>query len=110
MKITFFLNNKDAVEAWKLGCQFVAINFQRLDFDGMKYINTFYDDSFILKPSNLRKIIPEDEIEEPVQQIEYPNIDFNKVIENPIEKYPQFSFRTIKKPIMYGVVSKNTIV
>lgn len=101
----FFPDNKDAVEAWKLGCQFVAINFQRIDFDGMKYINTFYDDSFILKPSNLRNTIQEEEIEEHVREIEYPNIDFNKVIQNPIQKYPQFSFKTIKKPIMYGTVS-----
>ena len=71
----------------------------------MQYINKFYDDSFILKPSNLRTIIAEDEIEEYNPPIEYPNIDFNKILDDPISKFFQFSFKTIKNPIMYGIVS-----
>jgi hypothetical protein len=46
--------NYDPTNAWNLGCQFVAMNFQSVDKNMDKYINKFRRQAFVLKPKNLR--------------------------------------------------------
>ena len=50
----FFNFNFDPEHAWNLGCQFVCMNFQKLDFNLKKYMKKFNKYSIIQKPSNLR--------------------------------------------------------
>lgn len=52
----FWTNNYDPLPAWKLGCQFVAMNYQKVDQMMDKYITTkFRNKSFVLKPKYLRE-------------------------------------------------------
>lgn len=46
--------NYDPNEAWRYGCQFVAMNFQKVDEHMDKYISKFKNKSFIPKPPSLR--------------------------------------------------------
>ena len=50
----FFTYNRDPTTAWKLGCQFVCMNFQSIDREMDKYITKFRYQSFVLKPKHLR--------------------------------------------------------
>jgi hypothetical protein len=50
----FMTNNYDPQEAWRYGCQFVAMNFQKVDTHMDKYISKFKNKSFIPKPPSLR--------------------------------------------------------
>ena len=94
----FFPQNKDPENAWLLGCQFLAINFQKIDFEGMKYINSFYDDSFLLKPSNLRRTIKEEEdFGYGKQMLGNTNIKWDKVLDNTLVDFSQFTLRSVKK-------------
>ena len=47
-------SNYDPTNAWNLGCQFVSMNFQKMDISMDKYINKFKNKAFILKPQSLR--------------------------------------------------------
>jgi len=46
--------NYDPTNAWKLGCQFVAVNFQKIDKNMDIYVNKFKNRAFVLKPKSLR--------------------------------------------------------
>lgn len=46
--------NYEPKEAWKKGCQFVAMNYQKVDSGMNHYIEKFRNKSFVLKPPNLR--------------------------------------------------------
>lgn len=46
--------NYDPTNAWKLGCQFVAVNFQKIDKNMDTYVNKFKNRAFVLKPKSLR--------------------------------------------------------
>jgi hypothetical protein len=48
--------NFDPEKSWNLGCQFVAMNFQKMDTNMDKYINKFRNKAFILKPQSLRNL------------------------------------------------------
>lgn len=50
----FMTTNYDPIEPWKLGCQFVEMNFHKIDSNMDKYIEKFKNKSFILKPPHLR--------------------------------------------------------
>lgn len=50
----FFNFNFDPEGAWGLGCQFVCMNFQKLDYNLKKYMTKFKKYSILHKPSNLR--------------------------------------------------------
>ena len=50
----FFNYNYDPELAWNLGCQFVCMNFQKIDYNLKKYMKKFKKYSILLKPSNLR--------------------------------------------------------
>jgi hypothetical protein len=50
----FLTRNYDPDNAWKLGCQFVSMNFQLMDTNMDKYINKFKKRAFVLKPRYLR--------------------------------------------------------
>lgn len=50
----FFTTNYDPDLAWRYGCQFVAMNFQKIDKNMDKYIEKFKNKSFVLKPPKLR--------------------------------------------------------
>ena len=53
----FFNFNYDPDRAWELGCQFVCMNFQKIDYNlKKKYMKKFRNFSFVLKPTNLRYI------------------------------------------------------
>ena len=52
----FFNFNYDPENAWNLGCQFVCMNFQKIDLNLKKYMTKFKKYSILLKPSNLRFI------------------------------------------------------
>ena len=47
-------SNYDPTNAWNLGCQFVLMNFQKMDTPMDKYINKFRNKAFVLKPQSLR--------------------------------------------------------
>ena len=47
-------SNYDPTNAWNLGCQFVSMNFQKMDLAMDKYINKFRNKAFVLKPQSLR--------------------------------------------------------
>jgi hypothetical protein len=47
-------SNYDPTTAWNLGCQFVSMNFQKMDLAMDKYINKFRNKAFVLKPQSLR--------------------------------------------------------
>ena len=47
-------SNFDPTNAWNLGCQFVLMNFQKMDTSMDKYINKFRNKAFVLKPQSLR--------------------------------------------------------
>ena len=47
-------SNYDPTIAWNLGCQFVSMNFQKMDLPMDKYINKFRNKAFVLKPQSLR--------------------------------------------------------
>ena len=47
-------NNFDPTNSWNLGCQFVLMNFQKMDTSMDKYINKFRNKAFVLKPQSLR--------------------------------------------------------
>ena len=47
-------SNYDPTTAWNLGCQFVSMNFQKMDLSMDKYINKFRNKAFVLKPQSLR--------------------------------------------------------
>lgn len=47
-------SNYDPTTAWNLGCQFVSMNFQKMDMPMDKYINKFRNKAFVLKPQSLR--------------------------------------------------------
>ena len=104
-----FPDNKDPIKAWQLGCQFIAINFQKIDFEGMRYIKSFHDDSFLLKPSNLRNTIKDEEPDNNKPSVEYPDVDLNQVLDNAISDYFQFTLKTIKKPKMFVHVLNNNL-
>jgi len=46
--------NYDPTDAWKLGCQFVAVNFQKIDKNMDIYVNKFKTRAFVIKPKSLR--------------------------------------------------------
>ena len=52
----FFNFNYDPESAWGLGCHFVCMNFQKLDYNLKKYMKKFKKFSILHKPSNLRFI------------------------------------------------------
>ncbi len=54
----FFTFNYDPATAWNLGCQFVCMNFQKEDRNLKTYMKEFKKQSYILKPSNLRNVVP----------------------------------------------------
>jgi hypothetical protein len=55
----FFNFNYDPETAWLYGCQFVSMNFQKIDRHLKKYMNKFKKDSIVLKPSHLRNEVDE---------------------------------------------------
>jgi hypothetical protein len=46
--------NYDPLLPWSLGCQFVMMNFQKMDKSMDIYINKFKNKAFVLKPKELR--------------------------------------------------------
>jgi hypothetical protein len=50
----FFTSNFDPTNAWTVGCQFVCMNFQKIDKNMDIYVNKFKNRAFILKPKHLR--------------------------------------------------------
>jgi hypothetical protein len=50
----FLTKNFDATNAWALGCQFVCMNFQKIDKNMDIYVNKFKNKAFVLKPKSLR--------------------------------------------------------
>jgi hypothetical protein len=50
----FITRNYDPTNAWSLGCQFVGMNFQKMDKNMDIYINKFKKYGFVLKPKKLR--------------------------------------------------------
>lgn len=50
----FYTNNYNPKEAWKLGAQFVAMNYAKIDNPMDNYVTRFRNLSFILKPQELR--------------------------------------------------------
>lgn len=50
----FWTTNYDPNLAWRYGCQFVAMNFQKVDTGMDSYISKFKNKSFTLKPPNIR--------------------------------------------------------
>jgi hypothetical protein len=50
------LYNADAEDCWKLGCQFVMMNYQLFDDNMKKYMEKFKNSSLVLKPEKLRYI------------------------------------------------------
>ena len=50
----FVTHNFDATNAWSLGCQFVCMNFQKIDKNIDIYVNKFKNKAFVLKPKSLR--------------------------------------------------------
>lgn len=46
--------NFDATNAWTVGCQFVCMNFQKIDKNMDIYVNKFKKRAFVLKPKSLR--------------------------------------------------------
>ncbi len=50
----FITKNFDPNNAWSLGCQFVGMNFQKMDKNMDIYINKFKKYGFVLKPKKLR--------------------------------------------------------
>lgn len=71
----FFNFNFDPEGAWGLGCQFVCMNFQKLDHSLKKYMKKFKQFSILHKPSNLRFV-------EKKKEINNLNSLFPKYIEN----------------------------
>lgn len=53
----FFTFNYDPNTAWRLGCQFACMNFQRIDDNLNKYMKKFKSSSLVLKPTNLRNVV-----------------------------------------------------
>ena len=53
----FFVHNSNPYEGWKLGCQIVCMNFQSIDNNLKINMKKFKNQSYILKPSNLRNYI-----------------------------------------------------
>jgi len=51
----FWSSNYDPQLAWKLGCQFVLMNFQNIGREMDVYITRFRYHSFVLKPKHLRQ-------------------------------------------------------
>lgn len=47
-------SNKNPLLPWSLGCQFVMMNFQKVDSNMDIYINKFKKKAFVLKPKELR--------------------------------------------------------
>lgn len=47
-------SNFDPTNAWTVGCQFVCMNFQKIDKNMDIYINKFKKRAFVLKPKSLR--------------------------------------------------------
>lgn len=47
-----FTNNYDPVIAWRQGCQFVSMNYQKVDSAMDAYISKFKNKSFVLKPDH----------------------------------------------------------
>lgn len=54
----FFNFNYDPNTAWRLGCQFACMNFQKIDYNLKKYMKKFNRFSYLLKPTNLRNVLP----------------------------------------------------
>jgi hypothetical protein len=50
----FLTANFNPNNAWSLGCQFVGMNFQKIDKNMDIYVNKFNKRAFILKPKDLR--------------------------------------------------------
>jgi hypothetical protein len=50
----FMTTNFNATNAWELGCQFVCMNFQKIDKNMDIYVNKFKNKAFVLKPKSLR--------------------------------------------------------
>jgi hypothetical protein len=50
----FLTTNFNATNAWELGCQFVCMNFQKIDKNMDIYVNKFKNKAFVLKPKSLR--------------------------------------------------------
>jgi phenylacetate-coenzyme A ligase PaaK-like adenylate-forming protein len=50
----FLTRNYDPTNAWSLGCQFVGMNFQKMDKNMDIYINKFKKYAFVIKPKKLR--------------------------------------------------------
>lgn len=48
----FQTNNYDPLAAWRQGCQFVAMNYQKVDKGMDSYISKFKNKSFVLKPDH----------------------------------------------------------
>ena len=53
----FLTKNYDPLLAWSLGCQFVMMNFQKVDSNMDIYINKFKNKAFLLKPKELRNFL-----------------------------------------------------
>ncbi len=47
-------HNFDPTNAWTVGCQFVCMNFQKIDKNMDIYVNKFKKRAFVLKPKSLR--------------------------------------------------------
>ena len=54
----FFAMNFNPHDAWRLGCQFVCMNYQYIDANLRTYMKKMQDFSVILKPTNLINYIP----------------------------------------------------
>ena len=52
----FYSNNYNPVKPFELGCQFVAMNFQKIDREMDIYITEFKDKCILLKPKLLRSL------------------------------------------------------
>lgn len=48
----FLTSNYDPLQAWRYGCQFVAMNYQKVDKGMDTYISKFKNKSFVLKPDS----------------------------------------------------------
>lgn len=71
---TILTRQYSPVYGWNTGCQFVAINYQQIDDNLDKYVQKFRQNSFILKPPNLRgSIYKKQNVQEIEQQKNFEN-------------------------------------
>jgi hypothetical protein len=93
----FFTFNYDPATAWNLGCQFVCMNFQKEDRNLKTYMKEFKKQSYILKPTNLRNVVPK-----PIQlslSQQFPKIIVENnipILQNFVKLYPETDTIQIK--------------